>query len=205
MVRNDPRSRMRKSSPVSTVTIFASDPVSQSKVLAFILSQAAPLNTEGGQVSMHLTKSVDVSKRFSATRNPVNRVVGTNIIPEPETLRISAQLSANPLGKGSLSNVVAQIGALGSVVRLDLEQLQRLRKLADSREPLIVVAPPRTYANMALVSLDEKHVGSNKVELVLSFEEIRIVSPLLVPEVHDEAILGAYVVENMGGQVPIPI
>lgn len=187
----------------TTVTIFASDPTSSNKALAFILSQVQePLP---GQVQMHLTKSIKAQKRYTATRNPVERAVVENIQPQNETLQVQCQLSANPLGRGVTSNSTAQLGAFGSIIRLDLLELQKLRDLADAREPLLVVTPPRVYKNMALVAIDEEHVGANKVELFLSFETMRIVSPIIEPDVFDMGSVGILTVENAGVQSPIQL
>lgn len=185
----------------TTVTIFASDPTSSNKALAFILSQTQiPLP---GQVQMHLTQSVQAQKRYTVTRNPLEKAVAENIQPQNETLQIQCQLSANPLGKGVTSNATAQLGAFGSIIRLDLLELDKLRQLADKREPLLVVTPPRVYKNMALVGIDERHTGAHKVDLSLSFETMRIVSPIIEPDVFDQGSIGILTVENAGVQSPI--
>lgn len=178
----------------TTVTILAQDPASFGKLLAFVL-QRIPLPGKK-HVSLDLAHNGAASKRFTPTRNPVERAVADNVRPEPETLTLSGSISATPLG------LAAPLGAFGSLIRRDLRLVKQLRDLFDRREPLVVVTPWRTYSSMGGTSIDETHVGSNKVDLLLTFDEVRIVDTTLITGLLDldEALAGAAATEAMGGQ-----
>lgn len=197
----------------TTVTIFASDPVNRSKALAFLISRvsglvpsASEFANYGGmtkQAHMHLLKSMQSSMSFTATRNPIEKYIADNIIPEPESLNISATLSANPVGyNGLLGPVAGLTGAVGSIIRLDLSTLSTLRELAKAREPVIVVTPVRTYVDMAITSINETHTGPNKVELQITFQTLTIMEMIPKPSVFDAADVGTYSIENIGAQFP---
>lgn len=164
-----------------TASIFASDPATQAKIVVFILQDVAiPVP---GRVRLDLLKSMSATSPVTVARSPVERVVADNILIGGRVVRISGTLTATPLGILS-----AQLGAFGSIVRRDLRELAKLRRIQATREPVALVTPSEVFTSMAM-SIDEVHDGSNKVELSLSFEKIRIVSPL--------AVLGELDYENL--------
>jgi len=191
----------------TTVTIFASDPFNQSKALAFVLARVSGIvpgienltRKDDSMVTMHTTKSMQATMTFKPARNPIERYSVDNMIEEPETLLVQSTLSANPMGFNGLLPVS---GVAGTILRADLTALATLRSLAKKREPLIVVTPVRTYVDMALVGIAETHLGPNKVDVQLSFETIKITSPILKPSVFATADVGTYEVENLGSWFP---
>lgn len=180
----------------NSTAIFARDPVSLGKVVQFLLTNSAiPVP---GRVRLDLTKSIGANKRYAVTRNPVQRAVADNILAEPETIVVAGSLSATPLGL-----INTGLGVAGSVVRRDLIEVRKLRELADKREPVVLVLPiGRTLTSVALTNIQEQHVGTNKVDLVLTFEEITIVSPIAVAGLLalETALMGAGQTENIGSQ-----
>lgn len=179
----------------NTASIFASDPATLGKVVAFVLTDVAiPVPN---RVRLDLTQSVSIGRRASVARSPLERVVVDNLKLEPETITVQGSLSATPLGP-----VATRLGGFGSAVRRDLRELTKLRKLQARREPVVLVVPARVYLSVALVGIDETHDGRNKVDLSLTFEEIRIVSPIAIEGVLDlETVLaGAGSTTNAGAQ-----
>jgi hypothetical protein len=162
------------------VTIWASDPATKGKLVAFLLTNVDTAIPVKGRIRLDTTQSVSASSTYTPTRNPVQRTVVDNIIREPERLQVTGTLSASPLGLLS-----TPFGALGSIIRRDLMELTKLRELATKRRPVAVVTVARTYPSMAITAIQETHPGSNKVDLSLSFEEVRIISPLSVSGVLD--------------------
>jgi len=178
----------------NTVSIFAGDPASKGKVVAFLLKDVAvPVP---GRVRLDLMRQVSASSRATAARSPVERVVADNIRMEPRTVTVTGQLSATPLG---VLGVV--LGSFGSIVRRDLRELAKLRRIQERREPVVLVTPGEVFSSMSM-SIDESHVGDHRVELTLTFEEIRIVSPLsLIGELDLNAMFGgAASAQQVGGQ-----
>lgn len=177
-----------------TASIFASDPATLGKVVTFILTDVAvPVPN---RVRLDLLRRTNVSRPTEAARSPVERVVVDNLRRPPERVSLTGSLSATPLGI-----VATRLGGFGSIIRRDLRELEKLRRIQDRREPVVLVLPYRVYSSMAM-SIDEDHDGTNKVELALTFEEIRIVSPLSVTGALDlDTILGgAQSQSNMGSQ-----
>lgn len=179
----------------ATASIFALDPVvGAAGVATFILTDIAiPLPN---RARLDLLKSASTTRPISVARSPVERSVADNIQIGPETVTIQGTLSANPLGLG------AQLGGFGSIIRRDLLELNKLRRFIDLREPMLLVIPARIYPSVAITSMTETHPGSNKVELSITFEEVRIVSPLTVAGALDlDAMLaGAGATSNAGAQ-----
>lgn len=179
----------------NTVSIFASDPAKLGSIVSFILTNVAvPVPN---RVRLDLTRNVSASRRITAARSPLERAVIDNLKIEPETVTVQGSLSATPLGP-----VATKLGAFGGVIRRDLKELNKLRKIHERREPVILVLPARVYLSMAMTSIDETHDGSNKVDLSISFEEVRIVSPVSVSGALDMAELqtGAGSTQNAGAQ-----
>jgi hypothetical protein len=178
----------------NSVSIFASDPATIGKVAAFIF-ETTPIPVPG-RVRLDLTQSINIGRRVRATRSPVERAVADNLVREPVTLSVRGSLSANPLGLLS-----AQIGLAGSIVRRDLREVKKLQKIQAAGEPVVVVTPSEIFPSMSM-SIDEVHDGSHKVELSLTFEEIRIVSPFTVAVVLDldTLLAGAGGTSDLGGQ-----
>lgn len=180
----------------NTVSIFARDPLADptigAKITAFVLTNT--VIPSPGRVRLDLTQSMSGGNRVTATRSPVERVVADNIRREPRTLTVTGSLSANPLGL-----LAAQLGIVGSIVRRDLRERKKLLAMID--EPVAVVTPFEIFPSMAM-SVDDTHDGSNKVELTLSFEEVRIVSPLTVAGALDldTLLVGAGSTTNLGAQ-----
>lgn len=187
----------------NTASIFATDPTSQfndaagglGRILVFVLTNVAiPIPN---RVRLDLTHNVGTSKRSTPARSPLVRSVIDNIQLEPETVSLSGSLSATPLGLAA-----TRLGGFGSAIRRDLKEVSKLRRIMDRREPVTLVLPARVYRSMCIVSLDETHDGSNKVELSMSFEEVRIVSPISVSGALDldELQTGAGSTTNAGAQ-----
>lgn len=156
----------------NSVSIFADDPVSRSKLAAFVLTNAVVPSKS--RVRLDLTTSGGVSHTYSLTRNPVESSVVTKIRRAPERLTVSGTLSATPLGLG------AALGQLHSVIRLDLKRRDTLVEIANKCQPVIVVCPWGVYDSMGIESLEEDHPGSEKVDLTITFGRILIVSEILV-------------------------
>lgn len=178
----------------NTASIFASDPVTFSKILAFLLVDVAiPVPN---RVRLDLTHSVQAGPKVAVARSPVERAVADNIRILPEPVTVVGSLSATPLGP-----VATRLGGFGSAVRRDLIELEKLRRIQARREPVVLVTPARVYQSMAM-SIGETHTGTHKVDLVLNFEPIVIVSPLSVTGVLDlnELLAGASSTSQAGAQ-----
>lgn len=183
----------------NTVSIFASDPAGISAFAAFFLvNTAVPVPN---RVRLDLTNNVGTGRRATAARSPVEPGVASEIKLDPIMVSVSGTLSANPLGA-----VNTPLGAFGSAVRRDLKELKKLQKIQERREPVILVTYNDVFPSMAM-SIDEIHDGSNKVDLTLTFEEIRIVSPLTVAGVLDldSLGLGAGSTANTGPNSPTSV
>lgn len=178
----------------NTVAVFLQDPTTIGRVSAFILENS--IIPDPGRVRLDLMRSVNVSRRVSATRSPVERAVADNIRLDPISFTVQGQLSATPLG--FLASI---LGTAGSIVRRDLRELKKLQRFQGLRLPVAVVTPAAVFPSMAM-SIDEVHDGSNKVELTLSFVEVRIVSPLSVAALLDldQMFAGAGATSNLGAQ-----
>ena len=183
-----------------TVAIFKTDPTGAAgaiaKVTAFLLTSAIVADVPG-RFRFDLVHQHTATKRYTVTRNPVERIVADNRIREPIALAIRGSVSATPLsGLGPL------LGSFGSLVRRDLMAVEQLELLADSGEPLIVVTPSKVYGSMSLDSFEQTHAGGNKVDVSLSFTEIEIVSPLAIVDAVDinAVVFGASSGSNMGAQ-----
>jgi hypothetical protein len=162
----------------NTASIFASDPVTKGKVVAFILKNVAiPVP---GRVRLDLTQAVSVNRRVTLARSPVERVVVDNIRTEPRTISVTGSLSATPLGA-----IGVVMGSFGALIRRDLRETKKLRMFLESGEPVILVTPSEVHESVAITSLQETHSGDNKVELSMTFDEVRIVSPLTIAGVFD--------------------
>lgn len=179
----------------ATASIFAIDPViGAAGVAVFILTDIAiPLPN---RARLDLLKSATASRSATIARSPLERSVADNIQPAPEVVTVQGTLSPNPLGLG------AQLGGFGSIIRRDILELNKLRRFFDLREPVLLVIPARIYPSMAIAAINETHPGSNKVELSITLEEVRIVSPLTVAGAVDlEAMLaGSATTSNAGAQ-----
>jgi hypothetical protein len=179
----------------ATASIFAIDPViGAAGVAVFILTDIAiPLPN---RARLDLLKSSSATRSATIARSPLERSVADNIQLGPELVTVQGTLSANPLGLG------AQLGGFGSIIRRDLLELNKLRRFIDLREPMLLVIPARIYPSVAITSITETHPGSNKVELSITFEEVRIISPLTVAGALDlDAMLaGASSTSNAGAQ-----
>ncbi len=149
-----------------------------------------------GRVRLDLLHSSSVSRRATASRSPLERAVADNIRLDPISARVTGSLSASPLGP-----ISTQLGAAGSIIRRDLRELKKLQQIQARREPVILVLPQAVFPPMVM-SIDETHPGGAKVDLSLTFEEIRIVSPLTAAGVIDlDAIqAGAQSSANAGAQ-----
>jgi hypothetical protein len=173
----------------NSCSIFAADPQSLAKIAVFVLNNTVvPVP---GRVRLDLTHSVSRSSRTTAARSPLERVVADNIRLNTQTVTVQGSISATPLGV-----VGAQIGAFGSIVRRDLREVAKLHKIQEKREPVYLVTPAFLFGP-ATFSIDEQHDGSNKVDLSLTFEQIRIVSPLAVAAATD---LQAFFAGATGGE-----
>lgn len=179
----------------NTVSIFASDPVTLGTIVSFILTDIAiPVPN---RVRLDLTRSVGASRSATIARSPLERVVADNILHAPEVVTVTGSLSATPLGL-----VATRLGGFGSIVRRDLIELEKLRRLHKRSEPVVLITPARVYPSMGMSSIVETHPGSNKVDLSITFEEIRIISPISVAGALDlDAILaGSGSTNNVGAQ-----
>lgn len=178
-----------------TASIFASDPAALGQIVSFILTDiAVPVPN---RVRLDLLRGVSASRRLSPARSPLERSVIDNLQLEPETITVQGSLSATPLGP-----VGVRLGAFGSAIRRDFRELAKLRKLQARREPVVLVIPARVYLSVAMTSIDESHDGSHKVDLSITFEEVRIISPITVAGSLDISELqsGAGSTQNSGAQ-----
>ncbi len=185
-----------------TVSIFATDPATLGKIVTFILTDT-PVPVPQ-RVRLDLTRSIDVSSRVTCSRSPVEPIIVDNIRTDPQSVTVTGQLSATPLGP-----IGSRLGGFGQILRRDLRELNKLRAIQAIGEPVCVVSGPRVWPSMAM-SINEKHDGSNKVELVLQFDEVTIISPIQISGVIDleQVLSGAQSSVNAGPQaataVPAP-
>lgn len=179
----------------NSVSIFKQQPGSQ--FVQFLLTRLdvpAP-----DRVRFDLTLSEDFERSFELTRNPVEKITAQNRVRNPDRLSVSGILSSNPL-----ESLLSRAG----LVRLHKMELAKLRKIIEN-EICFIVTPERSYSNMSCVSFRESYpedIG-NGVLLSLSFEEVRIVGPLLVASAFDPELAnsGTNGVTNLGNQTPDPI
>lgn len=185
----------------ATASIFALDPVvGAAGVATFILTDIAiPLPN---RARLDLLKSATARRSATIARSPLERSVADNIQPGSEIVTVQGTLSATPLGL-----IASQLGGFGSIIRRDLIELKKLRRFFDLREPVLLVLPARIYPSMAITAIDETHPGSNKVELSITFEEVRIISPLTVAGALDlDAMLaGSAATSNAGAQPAVSV
>lgn len=172
-----------------TASIFARDPATLSKIVTFILTDVAiPVPF---RVRLDLTQSIAIGNRVTAARSPVEPAVVDNIRLLPKSITINGSLSATPLGIAA-----THLGGFGSIIRRDLRELDKLLAIQAKGEPVVLVCARGVFGSMAM-SVDEHHDGSNKVDLTLSFEEVRIVTPLSIPGVVDIEAIGNGALSNI--------
>jgi hypothetical protein len=178
----------------NSVSIFTDDPTTRGKLAAFVLTNAVV--PSASRVRLDLTTSGSVSRSYAFSRNPIEQTVTTRIRRGPPGVSISGTLTATPLGLGSA------LGQLHSVIRRDLKELTKLIAIADKGQPVIVVCPWGVYDSMGIEQIDETHPGSEKVDLVITFGKILIVSELLVEATLDleTIIAGAPTDASLGSQ-----
>lgn len=182
----------------NSVSIFADDPVSRSKLAAFVLTNAVVPSKS--RVRLDLTTAGGVSHTYSLSRNPVESTVVTKIRRAPERLTVSGTLSATPLG------FAGAFGALHSIVRRDLKERDKLVAIADRGQPVIVVTPWGVFASMGIESLTEDHPGAEKVDLTITFGRILIVSEILVEATIDlDALLAGAPADAPLGSQPVEL
>lgn len=183
----------------NTVAIFATDPTGAAgvaaKLSALLLTQAKI--DVPGRFKFDTVSNISRTVGREIARSPMERATASNQVKLPVMLSVTGTLSATPLfafGGGT--------GALGSLVRRDLLQLEALERLADRGEPLVVVTPSKVHPSMGLASIQDVHQLDHKVDLTLAFEEMRIVSPLSVTSELDinSLLSGAGGTSNLGGQ-----
>ncbi len=181
----------------STASIFASDPATLGSIVSFILTDVAvPVPN---RVRFDLLRSMSTTRGATVARSPLERAAADNIQPAPEQITIQGVLSATPLGLTG-----SRLGGFGSILRRDLTELKKLRALFERREPVVLVTAARAYPSVAMSNIVETHPGTNKVELSISFEELRIISPLTVAGVLDtDAILTGSATTANGGAQPV--
>jgi hypothetical protein len=179
----------------NTATIFADDPAKRGKLLAFVLTNVSlPSKTRG---RFDLLTGGTVSRRWSASRSPLERFTVDDIKAEPLAITISGSVSATPL------ELFGALGTLGSIIRRDLAEASKLAALFALREPLVVVTPWGVFPSMH-GSIDESHGAGNKVDLTISLEEIRIVSQLTIEALVDlDTILAGGLTETDLGIQPV--
>lgn len=149
------------------VAIFAQPPDPAVGFVPLLLSQiSVPSPT---RAALNLSETETLTRRWSMTRNPVERIVAQNRIEEPKTLRITGMLSADP---------VFTPLALAGIARLDRLELTKLVKIV-SLSTCFVVTPERAYPNMGCTVLEEQYDESTGrgVRLSLLFEEFQIARP----------------------------
>jgi hypothetical protein len=178
----------------NTVMIFARDFARTGRIQTFLLNNTAV--SVPGRVRLDLTKSVAVNRPIAVARSPVEQATADNVRIGQVVVSVTGTLAATPLGVGG-----ALVGSFGSLVRRDLKELDKLIALQESREPVTLVTPQRTYQSMVF-SIDEQHPGTNKVDLSLTFHQVRIVAPQLIEALLDldEALVGAQNTTDLGAQ-----
>lgn len=152
----------------NSVSIFAGGPTGVGAFTAFFLNNTGiPVPN---RVRLDLTQSVGISRRVTPARSPIESLLIDNIRVDPIVVQVRGSLSANPLGL-----VETPLGTLGSQIRRDIRELKKLQAIQAKREPVILVTPTDTFPSMAM-SIEETTVGTNKIELTLTFEEVQIVT-----------------------------
>jgi hypothetical protein len=177
----------------NSVAIWARDPATLGALVSFLISNTdIPLP---GRVRLDVTRSIQGSKRYEATRSPVERHVAQDVIRQPLELTVSGILTATPL---SVFRPPIPFG----IARLDLIELAKLKAIADRRDIVIVTTPVGVYPSMVITSLEDRHGEGEKVDLTISFSEIQIASPILVDVAMDvdSLIASHYGSFNSGGQ-----
>lgn len=179
----------------SSVAIFLQPPG-----LGFVPLLLAQANIPSPtRVRLDLAETETFEKRFTITRNPVERVTAQNRIAEPERLTITGMLSANP--------IFAPL-QYAAIARLDRKEMFKLRTLLEN-ELSFIVTPERPFANMSCVSYREEYDAEtgNGVRLTLQFEQITIALPGQVAPLFDNnaLALGAGASDQLGPQTPTEI
>ena len=178
----------------NSVSIFPANPAGLGTFFGFVLvNTGVPVPN---RVRLDLTTEYSFQRNVKPARSPIQALVVDNLELEPVTLSVQGSLSANPLGY-----IESQLGAFGTAIRRDVRELKKLIAFQKLGEPVVVVTPIDVFTSMS-ISIRDTHVGTNSVDLDLSFEEVRIVSPVTVAGVTDlDAILaGADAESNVGGQ-----
>lgn len=190
----------------NTATIFADDPAQRGKLLAFVLTNVALPSKSRGRFD--LLTGGSVSRRHTASRSPLERFTIDDIKAEPLAITITGSISATPL------ELMGALGTLGSVIRRDLREAEKIAYLFALHEPLVVVTPWGVFPSVH-GSIDEQHGQGNKVDLTISLEEIRIVSQLTIEALVDldtilaggltETDLGIQPVEQVSAPADLPV
>lgn len=183
----------------NTVAVFAKASPGNAglvaEVQAFLLTLAVIADVPG-RFRFDLVQQYSAGTRYDVARNPIERAVADNFIRQPRTISVTGSVSANPLA------AFGGLGVAGSLIRRDLIAVKQLRLLQAIGEPLVLVTPAEVHGSVALVSVEETHVGLNKVDVSLVFEEMVIVNPLSIAGGVDPDTLlaGAPAASNMGAQ-----
>lgn len=185
------------------VAIFAkppADPTFGSRLISFVLAGAVVSDPQA--MSFDASQERVHSRRYVWTRSPIEAATTDQAIRMPDAVMIRGTLSPTPVG-----GVLAALGALSTLVRRDREEMDKLRRIADQKLPIVVVMPERSYSSMGIVAIDERHAKGEKIEVTLRLEEVRIVGPLAIEGALDlDTILaGAGSESNLGGQPTTPV
>ena len=179
----------------NTATIFADDPAQRGKLLAFVLTNTSLPSKS--RARLDLLAGGTVSRRWTASRSPLERHTVDDIKAEPIALTFTGSISATPL------ELFGALGTLGSIFRRDLKEAEKLAALFALREPLVAVTPWGVFASVH-GSIDESHGNGNKVDLTITLEEIRIVSSVTIEATSDlETILAGGLTETDLGIQPV--
>lgn len=177
----------------SNVMVFA-QPTDGVGFVPLLLSQASIASPTRAQLS--LSETENVQRRWSMTRNPLERVVAQNRLREPTTLTVTGMMSADP--------VFSPLALLG-IARLDRIELRKLITILE-RSTAFVVTPERAYPNMGCKVLDEMYddTTGRGVMLTMQFEEFLIARPGLVEGEFDLDAMGAgaLAATDMGATTP---
>ena len=185
------------------VVIFAKprvpDPTLGSRLIAFLLSDATVFDPNG----FALDTAHDRQHRhtYQWTRSPVERLTADNVIKQPNEVRVRGTLTATPIG-GLLGGLQAAESAIPGIVRRDRRLADKLLRIADRGEPVVLVTPERPYPSMGITFIEEAHGRGEKIDLTLGFAAVRIVDPLAVAsDLEIQAtVTGALATSAMGGQ-----
>ena len=133
------------------------------------------------RVRLDLSESETHTRSWTITRNPIERLVAQNRIKEPLRLSVTGMLCATPLQSPM------QFAGLGRLDRVMLEQLYTLLE----QELVFIVTPEGKFANMACTSVVANYDEStgNAVQLAMEFEQMQIVSPILIDSAFDSDVL----------------